>query len=344
MFQTLFILLCFLFSPSWAVGGDLIQLTQTALSSLSPNRGINIETLNLKTSLCESDFSHSIAFHSHHSDIEFKLQINPEVPSPQVTSEGRFKTLHIPSLETLKADPLPESLQSYLNTWLIGHEFHPYSSGFSTAKNSQKTALQASHLALQEGASSLLNISPTGMGKTYVLVQTLMKQIREFSDHQKIFIVTVHQIQLIEQLLSQLKKEQEGQEDFHIVDWRSLLDKSWSSFASEIKRAEERNKPTVLVISSQSLQRKLRKFFTQTKKKYKDIQNVLLGGLGGIYIDEAHHLGADKTKSALLELLNKSRSYQRGQDRDQNEVFLYGTTATPVHYAVNLREFFEREH
>ena len=341
MFRILFILLCFLFSPAWAVGNDLAQLTQTAVSRLSKNNQANIESLNL--SACSTGFTPSISFHSAHSNIEFKVQINSEISSPQVTFDSISRTLQIPSLETLTADPFPEPLYSAFKTWLIGHEFHPYSSGFSTAKSSQKTALQASTLALQQEADSLLIIAPTGMGKTYVLVQTLMKQIREFSSHQKVFFVTVHQMELIEQLLSQLKEEQEKEEDFHIVDWRSLLDKSWQSFASEIKRADEQDKPTVLVVSSQSLTRKLRKLFNQTAKKYKDIQNTLLGSLGGIYIDEAHHLGADKTKSTLLELLNKSRSYQRDQNR-QNEVFLYGTTATPVHYVVNLREFFEREH
>ena len=341
MFQAFFILLCFLFFPAWATGSDLTQLTQKALSRFSQNNKANIEPL--KISSCSAGFAPSLSFRSDHSDIEFKVQINSEISSPEVQYDSQSRTLQIPSLETLKADSLPESLKSTFNNWLIGHEFHPYSSGFSTVKSSQKTALQASILALKEGASSLLNIAPTGMGKTYVLLQTLMTHIREFSNHQKIFIFTVHQLELIEQLLSQLKEEQERGEDFHIVDWRSLLDKSWKSFADEIKHADERNKPTVLLISSQSLTRKLRKFFNQTEKKYKDIQNTLLGGLGGIYIDEAHHLGADKTKSTLLELLNESRSYQKNQGV-QNEVFLYGTTATPVHYAVNLREFFEREH
>ena len=338
MFQTLFILLCFLFFPAWATGSDLTQLTQKALSHLSQK---NIEPLN--TSTCSAGFAPSLSFRSDHSDIEFKVQINSEISAPEVKYENNSRTLQIPSLETLKTEPLSEPLKSALNTWLIGHELHPYSSGFFAVKSSQKIALQASILALRQEARSLLNIAPTGMGKTYVLVQTLMTHIREFSNHQKIFIVTVHQLTIIEQLLSQFKKEQEERKDFHIVDWRSLLDKSWQSFASEIKRAGERNKPTVLVISSQSLKRRLGDLFTKTENKYKDIQNTLLGGLGGIYIDEAHHLGANQTKSTLLELLNESRNYQKNQGV-QNEVFLYGTTATPVHYAVNLREFFEKEH
>ena len=148
---------------------------------------------------------------------------------------------------------------------------------------------------------------------------------------------------MIHQLSSQLKIVHEQQRDFHLIDWKNAVDKSWQSFASEIKQASEREKPTVLVITSQSLKRRLPEFFTQTEKEYKNLQNSFLGQLGGLYIDEAHHLGAYRTKLAILKLLEDSRRYQRAQG-EGSETFLYGTTATPVHPEVDLREFFEREH
>ena len=54
--------------------------------------------------------------------------------------------------------------------------------------------------------------------------------------------------------------------------------------------------------------------------------------IDGIYLDEAHHLGASQTKVAIMGL------------HEDSGAFLYGATATPVHHEVNLRRFFEREH
>ena len=49
-------------------------------------------------------------------------------------------------------------------------------------------------------------------------------------------------------------------------------------------------------------------------------------------MDEAHHLGASHTKSALLKLKKKV------------EPFFIGATATPVHPHINLRDLFDKEH
>ena len=63
-----------------------------------------------------------------------------------------------------------------------------------------------------------------------------------------------------------------------------------------------------------------------------DIYKKLAENTRGIYLDEAHHLGAFHTKTALLNLKEESGS------------FFYGATATPVHHEINLTELFEREH
>ena len=309
-----------------AENNELIQLTRKALSLISEHKTEDIKNLEIKD--CGIN---CVSFGSSLSEIQFKLQISSNTPSPYVSSDHTSRTLHLPSLDVLKSPSLPEPLQSALKVLLISHELHPYIK-FSKSKPSQDLALRASTSALEQGASSFLHVSPAGMGKTWVLIQTLLKQMREFSNRGKVFIVTAYHLQLIHQLFPQLKIEQNTRKDFHIVNWMNIREKNWQSFASEMKKASERNESTVLVIPSLSLQKRLIEFFAQTEKNYQDIQHSFLNNLAGIYMDGAHHLGAHKTGSSILDLVQRS------------EAFLYGATATPVHLAVNLRDFFEREH
>ena len=251
-----------------------------------------------------------------------------------------------PSLQTgqesSKLESSPEELLSLIHRWLVGHELHPYSGGFSLLKPSQTIALEASLEALKEHQkepSSLLNIAPTASGKTQVLVQTLMEQIETYSNGKKLFIVTADRVHLVEQLYSQLQGDK-GQRDrtkarakaINVINWSTLGDKSWQSFASEVKRATESKGATVMVITSQSLKLKIPEFFTQTERRYREIQESFIRDVGGIYIDEAHHLGANETRKIVMDLVARSKA------------FLYGATATPVHHEVELRDFFKREH
>ena len=70
----------------------------------------------------------------------------------------------------------------------------------------------------------------------------------------------------------------------------------------------------------------------QVQNKRQGVYTKLVQNLGGVYIDEAHHLGAYQTKEALQKLIQESKA------------FLYGATATPYHHQVDLDEFFERRH
>ena len=198
-----------------------------------------------------------------------------------------------PSLQTEqergKPESSPEELSSLIHRWLVGHELHPYSGGFSLLKPSQAIALEASLEVLKEHQkepSSLLNIAPTASGKTQVLVQTLMEQIETYSNGKKIFIVTADRVHLVEQLYSQFQGDK-GQRAINVINWSTLGDKSWQSFASEVKRATESKGATVMVITSQSLKLKIPEFFTQTERRYREIQESFIRDMGGIYIDEA---------------------------------------------------------
>ena len=233
---------------------------------------------------------------------------------------------------------IPNSMSTLVHRWLVGHELHPYSASESSLKPSQTTALEASREVLKEHrpeqgeTSSLLNIAPTGSGKTLVLTQTLMEQIETSSENKKLFIVTADRVHLVDQLHSQIQKEHKEKRAIKIVNWGTLNDKSWQGLAQLSQMAQEGEGTTVLVITSQSLKLRLSEFFTQTERRYKDIQESFLRSIGGIYIDEAHHLGARETRKAILDLVERSKA------------FLYGATATPVHHEVNLRDFFKREH
>ena len=230
------------------------------------------------------------------------------------------------------------SMSTLVHRWLVGHELHPYSASEFSLKPSQVTALEASRIALKEHrpgegeTSSLLNIAPTGSGKTLVLAQTLMEQIETYSENKKLFIVTADRVHLVDQLHSQIQGENKEKRTIKVVNWGTLNDKSWQGLAQLSQMAQEGEGATVLVITSQSLKLKLSEFFTQTEKKYKNLQESFVRSVGGIYIDEAHHLGARETRKEVLDLVARS------------EAFLYGATATPVHHEVNLRDFFKREH
>ena len=110
-----------------------------------------------------------------------------------------------------------------------------------------------------------------------------------------------------------------------MLNWNEYSNKR---FVSEIKEAILQLEPTVFVITSQSLKSQL----SFLKEKEPDVYRLLLEHIDGIYLDEAHHLGAFQTRSVIMSL------------HEESGAFLYGATATPVHHEVNLHRFFEREH
>ena len=258
--------------------------------------------------------------------------------SSHISDSSRVNLSFSSSPSSNSSSSPPSSMSTLVHRWLVGHELHPYSASEFSLKPSQATALEASREALKEHrpgegeTSSLLNIAPTGSGKTLVLTQTLMEQIETSSENKNLFIVTADKVHLVDQLHSQIQGENKEKRTIKVVNWGALNDKSWQGLAQLSQMAQEGEGATVLVITSQSLRLKLSEFFTQTEGRYRDIQESFLKSVGGVYIDEAHHLGARATRKVVLDLVEKSKA------------FLYGATATPVHHEVNLRDFFKREH
>ena len=111
--------------------------------------------------------------------------------------------------------------------------------------------------------------------------------------------------------------------DIQVVNWNSK--KQRTDFSHLISETSSMADATVVVMTSQSLKNILR---DPNSERYKQIS----GRLSAIFIDEAHHLGAELTKEVLMGIQEKSGA------------FLYGTTATPIHHEVNLRDLFEKVH
>ena len=282
---------------------------------IAENKKEEIESLDIDTSV-----PYTLSFSSK-TGIRFQITKDSSLSKPEIELSSSVTVLKVPSYEWL----YDNSSVYLLKRWLIGHEIHPYTSPSKSIlyTEAQNTAFVAFRQALIEGVRSFLHISPTSTGKTLVMAKALKEKLQ---NHQigKISFVTAHQIRLVDQLFEAAQAELKGM-DVTVINWNDRVNKD---FYVEIERSLGRTKPTVFVITTQSLKSQL-SFLQHEKTKDYD---RLVENTDGIYIDEAHHLGAYYTKSALLQLQERSGA------------FLYGTTATPVHHEVNLRDFFEREH
>ena len=304
---------------------ELAKKTQMALSHVSYQNVSQSHFQPCHTPQCLSFQD------SPHSNITFFIHIDPSKKAPSISFDSSSKTLTLPSIHFLtpSSELFPEVL---FKQFLVGHSWHPYSGKRLIMRESQQTALQAFHQALEQKAQGFLLVSPTGTGKTSVLAQSLLNQIQR--SQKKIFIVTAHRVQLVHQLFSHIQEEKEklGLANIHTVNWSQSQPggKSWQSLSGRINQVLDNQETFILVITSQSLSARLNDF--QTHNQRYGVYTKLTHNLGGIYIDEAHHLGAYQTKEMLQKLIQESKA------------FLYGATATPYHHEVELSEFFERKH
>jgi len=307
---------------SVATESDLIALIRGALIKLSSSQAQAIQNLNITG--CSTQ---CVSFPSL-SGVTFKVKVDSSAEKPGIEFNDISRTLTLPSSEFLREKASEEVLRRFL----VSHEFHPYM--FRHIKSSQVVALKAFEQALSEGVLSFLHISPTGTGKGVVLAKALKHKLGLGAN--KLFIVTADQIALIDQLESEIRGELKDI-PFRIVNWNTVNQRSkTATFARHIEEAQRSKVPTVLVITSQSLKARLNAL--SGDRALRGSYEGLFKNLNSIYIDEAHHLGATKTQSTIKKLIEESRK------RGNGGVLLYGTTATPVHGEVELRDLFEREH
>ena len=155
------------FSVSSFAEEELTAFVRTLLMETSANKQAEIEALNIQS--CSSS---CVSFKSSQGS-EFKLVIDTDRSEPELSFTRDSRTLTIPSLsyvesligssresgnplsivaeqERGKPESSPEELSSLIHRWLVGHELHPYSGGFSLLKPSQAIALEASLEILKE--------------------------------------------------------------------------------------------------------------------------------------------------------------------------------------------------
>ena len=289
-----------------------IRQLREHLLRISPNKKKNIQNLTI------SSCGKNCLLLSSKTDIQFQIQTNPQLSSPEITVSRSHKTLQVPSW----SHSLQEDL---LKVWLIGHEVHPYTPPSRVMHTTaQKTAIEAFTKTLMEGIGSFLHIAPTSTGKTLVMVKALKENLIPELHFPGIYIVTAHQIHLVDQLYEALQKELKRSE-VHLINWNK---KTNHTFPKIIRQSCTSEEPTVIVITTQTLKAQL----NLLENREPEIYTQLVQHIESIYLDEAHHLGAFYTKSAILKL------------KDESGAFLYGATATPVHPHINLRDLFDREH
>ena len=311
----LFLLLSVSVSFAWASSScpgafdsDPTQQLTHQIQLISSNKKQALENLTVVS--CGEN---CLALNSNTSS-SFQIARDSHLSAPKITLSSNLKTLRLPSWSYLEDKAL-------LKSWLIGHEIHPQTSpsDFIQYTKAQAIAFKAVEQAFKEGVSSFLHISPTGTGKTLVLARALNLNLTE-----GLHLVTAHQIHLVDQLYETVHNELKEKGIF-IINWNDRPNKS---FASELEMALSLKKPVVFVVTTQTLKSQLHLLET----KHPSLYRKLTKNTKGIYLDEAHHLGAFHTKASLLKL------------KEQSQAFFYGTTATPVHPHINLRELFEREH
>ena len=310
-------LLVVIFSFTVQADTGYLKKVHTALEQVS-QKEIPIGELQSCGPLC-------ISFLEKTSGMRFVVQIDNSLNQHEITLDSNSKTLSLPSVRDLSS-PDRNTFQKFLT----GHIWHPYLDSFNL-KPSQKTTLQAFTKILEEGSKSFLHVAPTGMGKTVVLAQALLHQVQ--SSTKQIFIVTAHQVQLIHQLFSAIEaeKERQGLKKMRVVNWSQGQPRRWQDLADMMNHSLSQEETLILVITSQSLQRRVKNFQTQNNRY--GVYTTLTQNLGGVYIDEAHHLGAKKTHQTIIESLVKDSG-----------AFLYGATATPGHYEMELRDLFQTQH
>ena len=303
---------------------ELAEKTQIALSQVS---GQSLSLNNFQP--CNTP--QCLLFQDPNSSLQFFIHINSSEQTPLISFENEIsRTLTLPSLSFLNPSS-NEFSSELLRQFLVGHSWHPYYGNSSVMREVQTIALQAFYQALEQGSNSFLHISPTGTGKGLVLAKSLLHQVQ--SSDKKIFIVTAHQIQLVHQLFSEIEKEKVGLSKIQIINWSQAQSggNTWQTLGARINQALESDETLILVITSQGLKARLNDFKTQDQRY--GVYTKLIQNLGGVYIDEAHHLGAGRTKEAIIEsLISDSRA------------FLYGATATPIHHQEELGEFFDKQH
>ena len=269
------------------------------------------------------------------------------------------QTLFIP--KTWRENLTPQEIETLIKKALIGHELNPFSSSekinelkkklgeeIFKPKEVQKQAINAfsqtlEHIFEENSPKSFLMVSPTGIGKTYVLFESLIQTIKKHQSvsgsSNKTYIVVSPLIHLQAHLCDLFSNLYGKDKGLYITTWGGINSGTRSdSFETAVLGAhweqEGRlgNKTRIIFTTQKTFTEKLEIFTLQKNHpKEQEIKNKLMG----IFVDEAHHLAGDKIFAALKIIREKFQNF-----------VLYGTTATPfsAKEEVDLLELFQKNY
>jgi superfamily II DNA or RNA helicase len=260
---------------------------------------------------------------------------------PWIEIDRGQRVLKIPAGFDFQA--LPDHGASILKRFLMGHSLHPYIASPEARaerkalgepglilKAAQQEAIAAATETLeafeqgQRGRNKFLFVAPTGVGKSEVLVSVLLSQLRAQlkTPAPGLHLVIADQNFLVGQLSDDVKRLKEEGIDFEMRQWGG---KHGSAEISElVDHVKKTGKPVVLLTTIQSL--KARILGADRETRIALIREVLKT----LAYDEAHHSGADQAVAIIKDLI----------DHPDSHAFLYGTTATPIHYWADIQGIF----
>jgi superfamily II DNA or RNA helicase len=291
--------------------GQIKTQLETAIRNVSRNKKEILDQFDI--SLCPTGDCIEL---SSQTGIRFFVEVDRSQTSSTITISNRQKTLRVPSVDAL-ADPANGNL---IRRFLVGHELHPFSgTSHLRYKQSQIIALRAFIEFLKSGKKSFLHVAPTSMGKGINIALAYSAKLA-MGEGNKLSILTADRLNIVDQLANSLRSSKLPTE-VEIINWNEGA----LNTETFIQKLETSTKPIAIAITTQGLKALIK---ILNKKDY----SILSAKLDGLFIDEAHHYGAPETFGILSELVDSSNG------------FLYGSTATPVHQRVNLRDFFDVEH
>ena len=213
---------------------------------------------------------------------------------------------------------------SLIKQWLVGHEINSYSNGEKRLNAIQSEVLEDFRQAMLEGGGvrSFAHVATTGIGKTVVFLKVLRERLfhLEGDKGQNLSFVVSDKVNLVDQLYEEIKGEfavEEGEGQLEVIK----QEKGRNQFIKAVDLALHGEVPTVVVVTVQSFISLVDWLRSKGGGEKEQLYDRLVEGIEGIYFDEVHHIGAKEPERVIVEDLHRDKG-----------IFLYGMTATPVHY------------
>jgi superfamily II DNA or RNA helicase len=260
--------------------------------------------------------------------------VGDDLADPVIEVSDRERVLNIPRRYLARAPH--QEIQNWIKRLLVGSKLHPYNVSTDESlgdrvgdqfilRSAQTEGIKAAIEAQRRGQKKFLYVAPTATGKTQVIVEVLDYRLQHSS--KKLHIVTADQVHLIKQLTHSL--ELGLKTPAQIITWGG--DNSSQRLGDLIENVRASSAPVVLVTTIQSLKNRFR-------EEYGDFDQVdgrglrsLFSVLGTLAYDETHHMGAEEAQELTTLLMAYPSS----------EVFLFGTTATPLHHDVAITDLYD---